>query len=65
MTHSTGNLSRAWRKEIQGMDQLGIGVSMYFKMLKSMIILLLVTFIMCIPLISIYSSEHISNVSGI
>ena len=38
------------------MDQLGIGVSIYFKLLKSMIFLLLVSFVMYIPLMAVYST---------
>jgi len=52
----TGDLSKAWEKKIQGMDQLGIGMSIYFKLLKSMIYLLLVSFVMYIPLMAVYST---------
>ena len=43
------------------MDQLGIGVSIYFKLLKSMICLLLISFVICIPVMVIYSSQQLSN----
>ena len=36
------------------MDQLGIGVSIYFKLLKSIIILFIICFTFAIPLLSIY-----------
>jgi len=49
-----GRLSKDSAKEIQGMDQLGIGVSIYFKLLKSIIFLFTLCFILAIPLISIY-----------
>ena len=43
------------------MDQLGIGISIYFKLLKSMICLLLVSFVICIPIMTIYASDPLSN----
>lgn len=60
---STGRLheSNAGKNHVDGLDELGIGVSMYFKLLKSLIWFFSVCFILNIPLMFIYSRGLMSN----
>jgi hypothetical protein len=61
---STGNL---WRKcgkkgeEHDGIDDLGIAVSIYFKLLKSLVILFLICSVVCSPLYFFYSCGNVSR----
>ena len=57
---STGRLLGAFEDKRQGFDDLGIAVSIYFKLLKSFISLFMVCSILCIPLYYIYSSGSMS-----
>lgn len=57
----TGRLAKTSTKRIYGLDELGIGVSIYFKLLKSIIFFFCVCFIINIPLLFIYASGEASD----
>jgi hypothetical protein len=52
---STGRLAKRRGDLIYGMDTLGIGVSIYFKLLKSLIYFLLFSLCIIVPLMYLYS----------
>lgn len=58
---STGRLSRAGSDHVDGIDELGIGVSMYFKLLKGLILFFSFCLILNAPLMYIYSRGLMSN----
>jgi hypothetical protein len=49
------NLNQKQQKELYGMDELGLGVSLYFKLLKSLVFFFVVVAIINIPIYYIYS----------
>jgi len=49
---------------MQGLKELGHGISIYFKLLKSLTIFLFFTAILCIPLATIYSFGEMKTSSG-
>ena len=51
----TGSLSGSFTKQLYGFDDLGIAVSIYFKLLKSLAIFFTFCSILCIPLYYLYS----------
>ena len=56
---STGGLVCS-KKELYAIDDLGIAVSIYFKLLKSLIWFFLFSSMMCIPLYFLYSCGNVS-----
>jgi hypothetical protein len=48
-------------KELYGIDNMGIAVSIYFKLLKSLIAFFMVCSMLCIPLYFVYSCGNISR----
>jgi len=63
----TGSLSARAKKEISGMDELGMGVSIYFKLVKSMVVFFIVCLLVLTPLLYIYScgEKADSNVASL
>ena len=57
----TGSLINAGEKEIYGLDNFGIAVSIYFKLLKSFIIFFSFCTIICVPLYFLYSCGNMSK----
>ena len=57
---STGGLVCS-KKELYGIDDLGIAVSIYFKLLKSLIWFFLICSMLCIPLYFLYSCGNVSR----
>mmetsp|Transcript_511 Transcript_511/g.524 ORF Transcript_511/g.524 Transcript_511/m.524 type:complete len:90 (-) Transcript_511:3636-3905(-) len=58
---NTGRLMNSSNKEQYGLDDLGMGVSIYFKLLKSMIIFFIFCSVISSPLYYFYSSGDISQ----
>lgn len=56
-----GSLKDSHKNEHFIMDELGIGISIYFKLLKSIIRFFVVLSICCIPLFYIYSRGNFSS----
>ena len=59
---STGGLLRtAFQKTTSGFDDFGIGVSIYFKLLKSLIIFFLICALCCTTLYYYYSNGNMNE----
>lgn len=58
---NTGSLLSSSSKELYGIDNLGIAVSIYFKLLKSFIGFFLVCSMLCMPLYFVYSCGNVSR----
>jgi hypothetical protein len=60
MSIDTGSLLSSSGKELHGIDNLGIAVSIYFKLLKSIITFFMVCSVFCIPIYFVYSCGNVS-----
>jgi hypothetical protein len=58
---STGNLITCSKEQKHGIDDLGIAVSIYFKLLKSFINFFLLCSVICIPIYFFYSCGNVSR----
>ena len=56
-----GSFGMCRGKTVQGVDELGIGVTLYFKLLKSMGIFFFVCFLLHVPLIVVYSTGKLNQ----
>ena len=57
----TGSLTTIEDRELCGLDELGIAVSIYFKLLKSLITFFMVCTTLCIPLFFVYSAGNFNE----
>ena len=57
----TGRLLNSFEQKLQGFDELGMAVSIYFKLLKSFITMFSICSVLCIPLYYIYSCGDMSR----
>lgn len=57
----TGRLINSFGNKIYGLDDLGIAVSIYFKILKSFIVFFFLCSVVCIPLFFLYSCGDMSK----
>jgi hypothetical protein len=55
-----GSFGMCRGKTVHGVDELGIGVSLYFKLVKSMGIFFVVCFLLHLPLVIIYSTGKLN-----
>jgi len=56
-------LNQNAKKELYGIDELGLGVSLYFKLLKSLVFFFVVVAIINIPIYYIYSQGEMKKAS--
>lgn len=59
MCDSTGSLF-GFRQKLNALDELGMGVSIYFKLLKCLVHFFILCSIVCMPLYYLYSSGNMS-----
>jgi len=57
----TGRLLTSDEKHLFGLDELGIAVSIYFKLLKSLVIFFTVVTMVCMPLLYFYGCGDMSK----
>jgi hypothetical protein len=57
----TGRLLTSSDKKLFGLDELGMGVSIYFKLLKSLVIFFVLCTMLCLPLLYFYGCGDMSK----
>jgi hypothetical protein len=57
----TGRLLASSKNKVYGLDELGIAISIYFKLLKSFILFFVVCSVIASPLYFLYSSGDVSK----
>ena len=60
----TGRLAKIRTKQMYGMDELGLGISIYFKLLKSITLLMVVLSLITFPVFYIYGAGQMKEASN-
>ena len=61
MCIDTGSLTTDDEKKLGHLDELGIAASIYFKLLKSLVMLFMACTTLCLPLFFVYSSGNFNE----
>ena len=60
LCQQTGSLLSSFKRKLDALDELGIGVSIYFKLLKSLVAFFAFCSVICTPLYYLYSCGDMS-----